>query len=321
VYLASDGDDSDPMCSRERPCRTVRRGLEVATGTRTLIVLAAGDYRTEAGQSLVIDRTSAEPVTLRGPGASLSRADAGPVLQIQGIATRVVLDGVRLHGGIGIDGHGVACFNQAAVTLRGVALDSNQGVGVFATSCAVTIERSRFGATDAGAGNAGGGLSTSRGVIVVRNSVFVGNGTAVGPEGTAFGGVFVDRPQPGSVFELNSLIDNLAIGDNPASIDCRFNVEETFAVTSSIAVGATDFQVGARCLPSYFLSNQGLDRGTDNLKARPTLLDRYHLAPLSAGIGAGDPALTATPTTDIDGELRPRPVATRPDIGADEVAP
>jgi hypothetical protein len=319
------------MCTRQAPCATLARATTLVTAAQNLILMSPGAYETSA---TVL--SGAVPFTISGAGANVTRLGEGPVLEIRGATTQVTVEDLRIHGATGVAGDGIFCNTQATVTLRGVAIENNAGKGLQAVNCALTVEDSTFGAPGAGnvggglsstggavtvaasvfSSNGGGGLSTTGGTVVVRNSAFTDNGRP-SPGGTLFGGISLATPEDGSVIDFCTVTNNVAGGANAAGVACT-TADGTVPVSNSIVVGSSASQVGAACGPRYLLSNQDLTAlGAGNIVGTPTFADGFHLAAASEGIDDADPA--ATLNVDFDGDVRPQPAGGRRDIGADEV--
>jgi len=160
-------------------------------------------------------------------------------------------------------------------------------------------------------------------ILIVNNSAVYGGGVYMGQEGAGakfnhvtiadnqstyggglyldlFNGQFTNKPTI-----LNSIIWNnmpqqiyFSGDNNPWEIDISYSILEG----GQDSVKTND--------------NATIHWGDGNITDSPIFLSNYHLDPYSPAIGAGLPS--GTPSTDLNGDLRPNPEGSIPDIGAYE---
>jgi hypothetical protein len=121
-------------------------------------------------------------------------------------------------------------------------------------------------------------------------------------------------------FEFNTFVNTGAAAPAPA-----INCESAFSLDSNIFVwGSSSPATGCSSTYSLFDTTATLPAGTGNISGTPSTFfaslasQDFHLATGSPAVGAGDPSSTIT--TDYDGNTRPNPAGSHPDIGAFESA-
>lgn len=302
IYLDRDGNGT--LCTRTMPCAAFTVAIPLISATRRFMVVAPDDYQ----EDVVLDSKN---VTIVGPGASLHPMTVGPAALLVLNASTVQIEGLRLYNGAGgTSGDGIRCAapvsGNPAITLLGVTIDGNTGFGIDAANCAVTIKRSTIAA------NTGGGISVSDSSFDITNTFVLGNGA-----NTAVGGVRLMNNATSSIFEFNTVADNVAGSGVAKSLICA--AVGTQRIANNIFSSGDMTQVSqTNCDLEFNLSNMGLG-GSGNITAQPTYVGGtdYHLAPTSEGVDDADPG--ATLTIDFDGH--PRPQGAGRDMGADEVMP
>ena len=189
-YVASNGTAND-TCSRNAPCNTLQRAVNVSSAGGEVIVLDSGSY----GNSLTINRS----ITISADGITATLIDPGNVT-IDNANAIVVLRGLHLKGagGPGVTS-GVFITEAAAVHIErctierfastGIRLFDNNGTlfvtdsivrnngggGLLASGAAdtgrtLTVDNSRF------ENNGGDGVSVVGGRATITRSVASGNG-------------------------------------------------------------------------------------------------------------------------------------------------
>ena len=168
IYIKPDGSAASE-CTREDPCSSIARGIEVAAVGRQVIVLADGMY----AEAVVVNPTTHAPVTLDlvGDGAIIQRATAGPVVRIRDVP--VHLERVVIQGGSGAAGIGIDCAAidrpNLTISTKAVTVQDNAGGGILSASCSVWLDRGSV------VGNGGNGVRMSDGDLDVGYSIIEDN--------------------------------------------------------------------------------------------------------------------------------------------------
>ncbi len=221
------------------------------------------------------------------------------------ITANAVLSNSAVYGGGGFS------FSHGTVVLHGNHIAENQanyGGGLHVDSASITATANLIVHNQAISAWVTSGFEGHR--LVAVNNVLANN------SGTAFE---IYNYHYADLIH-NTIVDN---GDNAvkgaytATIILTNNIIADHAASSVIAwAGAT---VSAS---NNLFWNNGADpvTGTNAVLDNPLFVDPdggdYHIGPASAAIGQG---ANAGVTTDIDGDPRPAPAGTRPDLGADEI--
>lgn len=309
LYVSPHG--TGDTCTSSQPC-TLQTALTLFSPQRYTIKLSPGTYRA------AVSLSDNQQLEIHGDDADLTRSDAGPIFEAQGLSTLTVI-GLRIHNAAGIGtGHGVACSevggNMPLVTLHRVNIDRNQGRGVDALGCRLRLERSEIFSNHAG------GILILNGTFVIVSNVILANGNGV----TSIGGVAITTtPSSTNRLEFNSFSRNMAYDGLGSAIYC---VAGAFTARNNIAsyddTLTNPAQLGGTCMHAYSIVRPGtLPPGIGNSSIDPMFKDAtagdLHLMPGSPAQGGADPAsdLTGPAEFDIDGDKRTSPA----DIGADEV--
>ena len=225
--------------------------------------------------------------------------------------------------------HGIQLFGSAVnVHFNDVAITGNTAPGSYL----LTISNGGNAAFDRVTLHNTGGGAALVGAVDLRNSVVTAataGGVAAEVEGTIIGSTIIADTDPGSRaidMDTNSffgpgnrsltVINSIVRGGN---LDISLTGEILSGVTLTIDYsaygGTTKISAGA-----FVTLNEGLH----NVAASPLLVGltggtNIHQLAGSPTIDAGDPAVVAASTGDIDGQ--PRVFGSAPDIGADEFIP
>jgi len=304
AYVDPAGTDN-ASCTKATPCTKVAKAL----ATSRPYVKFTG--------------TTNEPVSINNqnvgfladPGAKLTEATAGIVLEVRG-NSQVTVEDLRISDGLA-NGIGVSmpAANTANVTLKRVTLSGNGGGGITASGGTLTVTQSTI------SGNAGGGISISGAQFSITNNFIVANGSAT----TAFGGVDLQSLTTSGTYrlEFNTLSGNTGAMNANTGIACP-SVFIPVATKNNIVYSNTVSGVGAQiggsnCACTYCDIGPVGFTGTGNINADPMFVNpgqaNYHLMASSPCKDAADPA--ATLDVDFDGDSRPQ--GSGRDIGADEV--
>ncbi len=336
--------------SAGNPFATVTRGL---TETRT-------DGTVYVGRSTYTERiTITRSVNLLGGyretdwsrdlvayGTTLNAARTGTVVFIAGEDVQATVEGFTITGGeasvYGLGG-GLAIFDGAEAVVRantivgnhasngggGIMLWGNENVanvvdsnriynnvadGVFSLPVAPAPQSPQQGPEP------GGGLLVVGAAQVVNNWVysntsgFAGDGLALSGEGDllqAYHNTIVDNG--------GSSGEGVWLGGNEIHFYNNLIVGHGVGITGSLsALISWDHNGFYDNIAAYA---PGLIAGLHDVNGNPSLVNRaghdYHIGPTSPLAGTG---LNLGVATDIDGDVRPAPSGTSPDLGADEIA-
>jgi Right handed beta helix region len=309
IYVAADG-VATGTCTQAQPCNTIQLGVSQLAADRSIIKVRPGTY--------------AEQVTLNGVTATI--VGDGAVVEPSSVpgfvvqdGAQVTIEGIRITGAQGAaNPPGIRCQVVTAgaptLHLRRVTLDNNS-VGVAATNCALTIERSTI------SGNTRGGVSISEGTFTLTNNMIVANGSVT----SMFGGVSIGQISAGSphVFAFNTVTVNGGADGTVTGVECN-QVTTPLVFSNNIVYGnqvtGAGSQVGGNnCSFTYSDIGPQTVAGTGNIDMDPLFVDptsgNFHLQAASRARDTADP--DATLAVDIDGDLRPHDG--RSDMGADEV--
>jgi hypothetical protein len=246
------------------------------------------------------------------PGASVTRAGTGVILQVKGTANVAIYDLRFTHGlADGIE----QADTTSVLALTRVIIDENAGYGLSAHYGTLTMNGCVV------SGNNFGGVSAADVRFTITNSIFVVNGD--GSQSTV-GGLRLS-PLGDSRFEFNTVADNFSTTGNHGtrSLNC------TAALTVRNNIFRTNYPsttgISPLCTAEFSLFDQLAPTTGDNKTGDPMFDQLDPLvpdAPAYYRITAGSPAAdsadpSASMSADIDGD--PRPANGRSDIGADEL--
>lgn len=291
----------------------------LADGRAYLLVAGYGGGGMAYNSITSIPRTT----TIVGPGfAATNRAvvngtAVNPAVTLGSLAT-LTLDGLELTAGAASN-QGINC-NHAGATLivRNSYIDGNNGAGIGATSCAVTLDANIVYQ------NTGGGLNINGGSVTASNNLIVGNGTS-GP-----GVLFVGSV--GGTWWFNTVADNLRTGSNAAAFSCAAATAAP-VVQASIVWGNTKdgsgSSVGTGCSFTYTdIDDTTTPTGTGNFNMNPMLtsgtlpVTGYRIPATSPAVNKVTAATGLTggtlPDHDVDGKPRPRAATGGDDIGGSQ---
>jgi hypothetical protein len=308
IYVSPDG---TLACSGgTAPCRLINSALNLVQGSRTFIHLAPGTYPERVS---VPDFKVA--LVASGGGAVLRPGGGSPHIVLVGAEADVSLDGVEIAGAVTEPGTvGVRCEQGGVLRLFRSAVRGARSVGVDASGCDVTIERSRL--TD----NAGGGLRLDGGTFVIVNNVIARNGGA----STDFGGISISNVSGGDPHrvEFNTLTRNNA-QENIQGVRCA-SVTKLVALSSNIIYANPSAGVGlqisdtAQCVHT-FSNIEGIGSGGQgNIDLDPMFVDLIDYPIATSSPVAGQANQATDVAVDIKGVTRPQ--GGRFDIGAHEAA-
>jgi hypothetical protein len=228
VYVdATTGTTSNDCGTKAAPCSTVTAGVGQVTATRKTVRVHGGNY----GEAVEIVGLA---VTLVGPEQGTQSAilpsllTGKPALKVTGDAQVIVERMTLTKASGGTNADGLRCTGEAgvatpSVSLREVTISGNDGEGIDALYCTLTV-RERTHISD----NRGVGVSASSSTVTIDQSQVTGSG-----------GVGVSASSSTVLTLTRSLIDK-NLGGGLVTLDSSFDVVNNFIVENGkVAPGAT----------------------------------------------------------------------------------
>ncbi|MCC6993223.1 MAG: hypothetical protein IT370_01210 [Deltaproteobacteria bacterium] len=303
IYVAPGG--TGTACTRLAPCATLTIALAQVTGSRTTILATAGTYTA----SITVNSTAR--IIGTGAGVDIEAGGGAPVITVGSGAT-LTLENGSVFGAGGIHG-GIVC-NGGGLNLSRVTIRNNAGVGITATSCPVTMDRSGIRL------NGEGGVSLVSSGYTITNSFIVDNGRSTAG-GSLLGAISIANPPNSPTrFDNNTLTGNVAgAAAGTGGVICPVGVSVPL-VNNIVWANSGAVQFVGMC--GFTNSDvQGIAAGGGNINMDPLFVNTggadYHIGATSPCRNAG--SNTGATDHDFDGDARPRPGGTNVDIGADEV--
>lgn len=314
IYVDGGMGVDGPDCgAKAAPCATIggaEGGLAKVMEPRVTIKVANGIY--VEGVSV----TDGKTVVFVGPATvSPSSLPDTPAILITG-GSNVTLEQIALNDARGgNDADGLRCL-QGSVRLLHAEVFNNDGIGIKASNCTITIER--VSVTQ----NKRGGVSLTDTSFTLQNNLIASNGNPL-PGGSTFGGINISNTGPLAVqtLDFNTISGN---GSLQTAFATGVICQTVTPMTASnnivhLNVGGMS-NIAGNCAWSYSNIESGAS-GTGNIDMDPLFVDvdtgNFHLQPDSPCRDAADPA--ATLGVDFDGDARPQ--GERHDMGADEIVP
>ena len=267
-------------------------------------------------------------VTLIGNEIYSNTADgAGGGVDLRGNDHATLVDN-EIYSNTASSGGGVNTFNSPGIALVDNAIHHNtattsSGGGIRATFTRLTVTRDAI--LNNTSTDGGGGLFTYGSALGLVNSIVAGNQIT----GTGAGIWAADTRVTllHTTLACNEGGDGSGIWLKWSSVVSSMNtilVGHTLGITAAegttVTTEATLWGSGAWANGTDWTGQGAVATGTVNVWGDPLFVDPasgdYHIGP-GAAAGAG---VDAGVTEDIDGDSRPAPTGTNPDIGADEVA-
>lgn len=324
AYVRTFGTDSG-NCEKAAPCETLQYALTKLDATRNIVHIDGASLEL-GGSTLTINRT----VYIDGTDTSLV-ANAVPPLAVGNLVTGVTLAKVTVSSmtvgmsssarvfasdfmGITVTG---GTLNARKSKLGGInctsgtasALESTIG-GVMSSNCQLVAKRSVFGA---------GGSRVMGGLATIENNVLVANDCI-------FDMLYVAGVASGSTVRFNTFVCTSTVSSDGLALECDGTPQVTsniFAYNSMHPMGPPG---GAACPAQYSLFDTvtvaAHTAGTGNVVADGAtfFLDRptkdFHLSATSPARSAAQTGLDVN--EDFEGNMRPNPAGSTPDMGAYE---
>lgn len=304
LYVARDV--TGTTCAVDDKC-TLATAVSKVSAAKTIIHLDPLGYHFATGFTL------SSSVHVIGRGATVA-VDTNNAFSIMGGAV-VTLDQLGFGGSVAArPTDAVACTN-ATLNARGVTIAFTTGIGINASGCTLTVERSTLTDNLGSAMLLGGG-----GKFTLTNNFIFRNGAT---NGNASGGIDVLGSVPaGSSVEFNTIVDNHA---GPGATNAGGMVCNTAAFTApnnlfarndvgGVAI-AVNSQIAGACTYPTTIAQADV---TGLAFVSPDA------APFNYKIGAGSTAIdfaTTVSTIVVDNEGDVRPQGGDKDAGADELKP
>lgn len=335
VYVREDGVDVETCQDKAAPCRTIPFALRQVTPLRNVLRLMGSMYLADA--EIVID---SKHVYIDAEGTSLRRLSAGRLMTFSG-PSQVTLEGVKLSitSGSGIESRSSKPVRLSQISAIGTGFENAlyveegeakvsdsffSGITLLCGRAMITVETSEF----RGANIDGGGVCTGH---VLRNKIFDTRVTVTG--GLIFKNNLVVSTSPtcsnnfsgGAADEID--FNTWVCRRTPPMEDefqgkafaCQPGMRSTGNLFAWDAVAPTRNCALRYSLLPQFATNAGGEGNVYSEMARvfvDYLGGDYHLSANSPARGAADPQ--ADVTVDLEGNPRPAPKGSAPDIGAFE---
>ncbi|HNT55127.1 MAG TPA: hypothetical protein PKG95_10475, partial [Anaerolineaceae bacterium] len=160
--------------------------------------------------------------------------------------------------------------------------------------------------------------------VILRNNVIANNDSDDFGSGLWVGGAYETQPV-GVLLEHNTIANNQS-GDAAISLQYALTLQMTNNIISGHNLGVFAMENGTVTMDGTLWHQNTVDTGgagsithTNDLTGDPRYADasnfNYHL---TAGSAARDAALASSIGSDLDGQTRPNPDTSLPDLGADE---
>jgi hypothetical protein len=334
IYVSEAGSDGN-TCTRTGPCRTFSAAFSLLNGTRRVVRLAGDIYN--IASPIIVDSKN---VYIDADNTEIRRPDNGPLITISGTG-KVTIEGIKFNLILNQDGIVIQTTHPVRVSqINATGPREHYAVSAFAGT--VSISDSKL----VNAGTLCGTTTLSIQSSAIQGSVIdSGDACIASLSGNRLTDVAVRTP--GVLRATNNVVISTSpsctneFGASVRSLHfntfvCRHNPPISDArLGYAISCGATDlvsnnlfawdsFAPAPNCVLRHnlFPSFANPVVGEGNVYADVSTLfadyaaGDFHLSATSAARGAGE----ARPdvVVDLDGNPRPAPVGTSPDIGAYE---
>lgn len=326
VYVSANGFFESGCGVQSMPCRSIRDGLALITPQRSHLRLT-GEFTERLTLSASTFRVIGEGATLEL--TPVESDDGVPGVTVDMFAD-VLIDGLRITN-LSVGG-GIGC-TQSELTLRRVTVDSNEGVGVNASNCALDIQESRIldnsgigvWASSGGAegslviersliaDNYRGGVDSDMASILIRNNLILRNSNL----GEYQGAIRLRGSSVNTFITYNTFVGNMVNENYIGIIGCNSGaVLSSNILWGNMYPGSVD-QTLQDCIEvRNNLSDSTLGDIPQNYLGDPLFVSPgegdYRLMPGSPALDLGEPGLANL----LDYAGNPRPRGAGPDIGA-----
>ena len=224
--------------------------------------------------------------------------------------TNVIIEGNTAHyygGGIRFENQNNSVLTNVTIRNNSASMSAgievNHGLNVILTNSIIANNTSD---------SIGGGISLTDESNMIVNNCLIRNNTA-----STYGGGF-------ALSNSNPVLTNVTITGNSANtgsaIRCTSNSNPIIKNCILWNDGQQEISLSSSSVTATYSNIAGGWTGAGNINAPPLFVDEgnndYHLQNFSQCIGAG--TISGAPSTDIEGNSRPNPAGSDPDIGAYE---
>jgi hypothetical protein len=324
VFLGQEATDN-AMCTAVAPCRSFAAGLAVATPQRYVIHIIGGTYRmatgvAPAGRRFYID--GSDTIVFNDQGPTFSATESGQTITLSRMT-------INAAGGtaVAVSNNGAVLLYQVALEANAVAtggaldLEQSTAKDVTCSSAGVlNIERStvgHIGSTSCGvtlvANRLTGQLEVTGGKVIVENNVITSQ-DELQDAVSLLGSV------SGSRFAFNTVVNFSGVDGTSIVLACNPAVD----VSSNILAWHSSHPLTIDgCVPHHSVFDAlvpaqlvGTNHQADASTFFVDLVGRdLHLTVTSPARGIGELGVVEV---DVDGNPRPNPAGTAPDVGAYE---
>jgi len=329
-HVDPSGSDAQGKGTLASPLATIQTGINAVSAGNTVFV-AAGTYVENInfnGKNISVIGENRETTIIDGN-------ELGSVVTFENKETSsAILSGFTIQNGSASKGGGIFCDNSSP-TLTNVTVSGNtatDGGGIYSANSSPTITSTEV--TD-NYGGWGGGFCILFGSALTGGNPTISNTLVAKNHGKYHGGgLYIDETKVSltnvSITENTSnemqgagiharnrsnieLVNVIHWNNEPSSI-----VFQEDGFKSEISISNSDIESGQSGVTTN--SNADITWADGNIDADPMFVDTanddYHLSNYSPSIGAG--TSSGAPSTDLDGNPRPNPAGSNPDMGAYE---
>ena len=215
----------------------------------------------------------------------------------------VIVNCVVTSNRVGRNGGGIYCINNSSPSVTGCIVSDNQassGGGIYCINNSSPVIVNCVIANNQISGN-GGGVYCGASSPIITNCTITNNQASYGS------GIYC------RLFSSPVLTNTIIWGE---SLQTIYFSES--GISNEITVSYSNVQGGQSGIATS--SNGVVNWGSGNIDVDPLFVDAsagdYHLRENNPCVGIGTPK--NTPKTDIDGNFRPNPIGSNPDVGAYE---